>query len=231
MRGGFTQLISLHTRLSHPFTLTHLIPPLPHSSSRHTPPLSHTSSHVTPLHSHIPPHITPLHSSFFTHHTPPQVDKAKMKQGSRVSLDMTTLTIMRQLPREVDPLVYSMSIEDPGNVGYSSVGGLSEQIRELREVRACPLYPQLHSQMRRGSDVPTPLSSLAMFPGFKPILLSYTQLINHNTHPSHPHILTPSQVIELPLMNPELFQRVGITPPKGCLLYGPPGGCHSNMIA
>jgi 26S proteasome regulatory subunit T4 len=30
-------------------------------------------------------------------------------------------------------------------------------------------------------------------------------------------------VIELPLMNPELFQRVGITPPKGCLLYGPPG--------
>ena len=24
-------------------------------------------------------------------------------------------------------------------------------------------------------------------------------------------------------MNPELFQRVGITPPKGCLLYGPPG--------
>ena len=24
-------------------------------------------------------------------------------------------------------------------------------------------------------------------------------------------------------MNPELFQRVGITPPKGALLYGPPG--------
>lgn len=31
------------------------------------------------------------------------------------------------------------------------------------------------------------------------------------------------QVIELPLLNPELFQRVGISPPKGCLLYGPPG--------
>lgn len=27
----------------------------------------------------------------------------------------------------------------------------------------------------------------------------------------------------MPLLNPELFQRVGITPPKGCLLYGPPG--------
>jgi len=36
--------------------------------------------------------------------------------------------------------------------------------------------------------------------------------------PSH----TP-QIIELPLLNPELFQRVGIKPPKGVLLYGPPG--------
>jgi 26S proteasome regulatory subunit T4 len=31
------------------------------------------------------------------------------------------------------------------------------------------------------------------------------------------------KVVELPLTNPELFQRVGITPPKGCLLFGPPG--------
>merc|ERR1711872_1212185 len=55
------------------------------------------------------------------------------------------------------------SHEDPGNITYAGIGGLGEQIRELREV------------------------------------------------------------IELPLLNPELFQRVGITPPKGCLLYGPPG--------
>lgn len=51
-------------------------------------------------------------------------------------------------------MVYNMRHEDPGNVSYSSIGGLSEQIRELRES------------------------------------------------------------IELPLMNPELFQRVGIKPPK-----------------
>jgi AAA+ superfamily predicted ATPase len=31
------------------------------------------------------------------------------------------------------------------------------------------------------------------------------------------------EVIELPLTNPELFNRVGIKPPKGVLLYGPPG--------
>merc|ERR1719259_702692 len=92
-----------------------------------------------------------------------QLDKSKLKPSTRVALDMTTLTIMRYLPREVDPLVYNMSHEDPGDVTYSGIGGLGEQIRELREV------------------------------------------------------------IELPLLNPELFQRVGITPPKGCLLYGPPG--------
>lgn len=91
------------------------------------------------------------------------IDRVKLKAGTRVTLDMTTLTIMRTLPREVDPLVYNMSHEDPGNIAYNEIGGLSEQIRELREV------------------------------------------------------------IELPLRNPELFQRVGITPPKGCLLYGPPG--------
>ena len=64
-----------------------------------------------------------------------QIDKTKLKPGTRVALDMTTLTIMRYLPREVDPLVYNMSCEDPGDINYSSIGGLSEQIRELREVR------------------------------------------------------------------------------------------------
>ena len=32
-----------------------------------------------------------------------KVDKAKLKPGTRVALDMTTLTIMRALPREVPP--------------------------------------------------------------------------------------------------------------------------------
>jgi ATP-dependent 26S proteasome regulatory subunit len=51
-----------------------------------------------------------------------------------IALDMTTLTIMRMLPREVDPMVFNMSLEDPGQVSFSGIGGLSEQIRELREV-------------------------------------------------------------------------------------------------
>lgn len=68
-----------------------------------------------------------------------KVDKTKLKQNARVALDMTTLTIMRMLPREVDPLVYNMSLEDPGQVSFAGIGGLNDQIRELREVIELPL--------------------------------------------------------------------------------------------
>jgi len=93
----------------------------------------------------------------------PKIDRALLKPGTRVSLDVQTLTIMRRLPREVDPMVFNMMTEDPGDVPYSDIGGLSDQLRELREA------------------------------------------------------------IELPITNPELFQRVGIKTPKGVLLYGPTG--------
>lgn len=92
-----------------------------------------------------------------------KADVEPLPQGTRVALDMTTLTIMRKLPREVDPLVHNMSMEDPGDVSFEEIGGLQEQVAQLREV------------------------------------------------------------IELPLLNPELFQRVGVKAPKGVLLYGPPG--------
>lgn len=68
----------------------------------------------------------------------PALPVAKLKAGTRVSLDMTTLTIMRILPREVDPLVYKMSLEDPGGASFAGIGGLGEQVRELREV--CLLF-------------------------------------------------------------------------------------------
>lgn len=63
-----------------------------------------------------------------------------LKPGTRVALDMTTLTIMRILPREVDPTVFHMQAsEEDGGVSFADVGGLNEQIRELREVIELPL--------------------------------------------------------------------------------------------
>ncbi|KAH9251049.1 26S protease regulatory subunit 10B [Batrachochytrium salamandrivorans] len=77
-----------------------------------------------------------------------KVDAAKLKAGVRVSLDMTTLTIMRILPREVDPAVFNMMTEDPGNVKYSDVGGLNDEIRELRETIELPLTnPELFKRV------------------------------------------------------------------------------------
>eukprot|EP00457_Paulinella_chromatophora_P008038 gb/GEZN01008065.1/.p1 GENE.gb/GEZN01008065.1/~~gb/GEZN01008065.1/.p1 ORF type:complete len:391 (+),score=63.64 gb/GEZN01008065.1/:61-1233(+) len=73
-----------------------------------------------------------------------KVNKEKLKPGIRVALDMNTLTIMRHLPREVDPLVFTMLSEDPGEVSFTDIGGLNDQIRELREVIELPLTnPQL----------------------------------------------------------------------------------------
>ncbi|KAM0688246.1 26S protease regulatory subunit 10B [Conglomerata obtusa] len=59
--------------------------------------------------------------------------------GARVTLDVTTLTIMMVLPREVNPVIYKMSKEDPGTVSFSEIGGLFEQVRELKEVIELPL--------------------------------------------------------------------------------------------
>lgn len=69
-----------------------------------------------------------------------RLNHEKLKPGTRVALDMTTLTIMRVLPREVDPTVFHMqSSEEDGGVAFSDIGGLNEQIRELREVIELPL--------------------------------------------------------------------------------------------
>ncbi len=76
------------------------------------------------------------------------IDQSLLKVGTRIALDFSTLTIMRILPREVDPVVFNMMMEDPGNVPYSEIGGLQSQIRDLRETVELPLTnPELFKRI------------------------------------------------------------------------------------
>ncbi|TFG04964.1 MAG: AAA family ATPase [Promethearchaeota archaeon] len=87
----------------------------------------------------------------------------KLTPGARVALNQRTFSIVEVLPTGLDPFVQGMEVEDQPDVIYGDVGGLEEQINEIRET------------------------------------------------------------VELPLTRPELFQAIGISPPKGVLLCGPPG--------
>lgn len=83
--------------------------------------------------------------------------------GDAVLTDQKNLTIIRKIDESKQFNVEKYVIVERPNVRWSDVGGLSEQIEEIKEV------------------------------------------------------------VELPLRHPELFEKVGITPPKGILLHGPPG--------
>ena len=98
------------------------------------------------------------------------VDVKKLRPGTHVALNQRGSTIVEVLPIREDPYVKAMEVIERPNVRYSDVGGLEDQIREIREV------------------------------------------------------------VELPLKHPEIFKELGIEPPKGVLLYGPPG-CGKTLLA
>jgi len=67
------------------------------------------------------------------------VEHGKITVGSRVALNKQTLAVMGILPASLDPLVTASEIVDKPPVTYEDIGGLTEQIREIREAVEFPL--------------------------------------------------------------------------------------------
>ncbi|OQS53984.1 PSMC6 [Ecytonucleospora hepatopenaei] len=68
------------------------------------------------------------------------VDRKLLKLGTRVALDVVTLTVVKVLPQEVDATIYAMAEKVTGlNLSFDSIGGLTEQVREIREVIELPI--------------------------------------------------------------------------------------------
>ena len=75
------------------------------------------------------------------------IDKHMIKQNTRVSLDSSTLTIMKLLLNRTDPVIDAMLNEDPGIVNYKDIGGLEKQLQQLKEVIELPLFnPEIFIQ-------------------------------------------------------------------------------------
>jgi len=66
--------------------------------------------------------------------------------GSRVSLNKQTLAVMSVLPAPLDPVVAGAEIIEKPDVTYKDIGGLAQQMLELREAVEDPLLrPELYA--------------------------------------------------------------------------------------
>jgi proteasome regulatory subunit len=81
------------------------------------------------------------------------VEHGKVTVGSRVALNKQTLAVMGVLPASLDPLVTASEIVDKPSVTYADIGGLNDQIREIREAVE---YPLLRSDLYKKVGVDPP---------------------------------------------------------------------------
>ena len=83
-----------------------------------------------------------------------KVKNEKLESGLRVALNQRTFAIMEVLPTKLDPFVKGMEvIDNVPDISYSDVGGLEDQLQEVRETVELPLKkPELFKNI--GIDPP-----------------------------------------------------------------------------
>ncbi len=78
-----------------------------------------------------------------------KVKNEKINPGMRVALNQRTFAIMEILPTKLDPFVKGMEVIDSiPDISYSDVGGLEDQMQEVRETVELPLKkPELFKKI------------------------------------------------------------------------------------
>ncbi len=67
------------------------------------------------------------------------LDEKSLEPGVRVALNQQTFSIVHVLPSEKDPIVTGMEVEEKPDVAYEQIGGLEEQVVEIKETVELPL--------------------------------------------------------------------------------------------
>jgi proteasome regulatory subunit len=76
------------------------------------------------------------------------LDSKLLVPGSRVALNQQTFGVVDVLPSEKDHNVNSMEVEEKPNISYDTIGGLDEQILEVKETVELPLKkPELFKKI------------------------------------------------------------------------------------
>ena len=76
------------------------------------------------------------------------VDRKQLTPGCRVGLNQQTLSVVSVLPRSLDPVVYGCEVIEAPDVRFEDIGGLHDELRELREAVELPLLrPELFKQV------------------------------------------------------------------------------------
>ena len=78
----------------------------------------------------------------------PDVSISSLKPNMRVALSADSYEITQILPTQVDPLVSLMRVEKVPDSTYDMIGGLDQQIKEIKEVIELPIkHPELFESL------------------------------------------------------------------------------------
>ncbi len=73
-----------------------------------------------------------------------KIDKALLVPNARVATDKHTSEVIRVLPNPIDPLVSLMKVEKVPDSTYDMIGGLEEQVKQIKEVIELPIkHPEI----------------------------------------------------------------------------------------